>query len=221
VAAADLGDRWVVAGDRRLRADAIVIATGGTRRKLAAAPDGACDGDVTYQLERDPERFVGRAVAVVGGGDSAALDALELAAAGSPVVLLHRSEALSARADIVAAVRAQPGIDDLAGWELEKLVGADHLEAIEIVHPDSGQRRRAEVGGVVVKISYEPATDPFRGQLELDAHGAVVVDAGLRTSRPAVFAAGDVTAGAYPRIATAVGQGLLAARSVLRQIEGR
>jgi thioredoxin reductase (NADPH) len=75
------------------------------------------------------------------------------------------------------------------------------------------------VSGLVVKISYQPATDLFAGQLDLDGHGAVVVDEELRTSRPGVFAAGDVTSGSYWRIATATGQGLLAARSVLRHLQ--
>ena len=81
------------------------------------------------------------------------------------------------------------------------------------------ERRTVAAGGLIVKISRVPRTGAFRGQLELDRNGAVVVDEQLRTSRPGVFAAGDVVAGAYWRVATALGQGSLAARSILRHIE--
>ena len=221
VTGVDLGALRVEAGDRHFCADALVIATGSARRQLRAAPDGACGGDVTYQVERRPGRFAGRPVAVVGGGDSAVLDALELAGAGSPVMLLHRSEDLTARLDLIRALRGQPLIEDLPGWELEAVHGTDRLERIDIAHRRTGERRVAVVGGLVVKISSAPATDVFAGQLELDPTGGIVVDGSMRTSRPGVFAAGDVTAGSYPRIATALGQGSLAALSVLRHLEGR
>jgi thioredoxin reductase (NADPH) len=137
------------------------------------------------------------------------------------VALIHRSGQRTARRDILEEVRAESRIEDLHGWELESVHGTDHLENIVIVRPETGERRRLTVSGLVVKISYEPATAMFAGQVDLDRHGAVVVDSELRTSRPGVFAVGDVTAGSYPRIATALGQGLLAARSVLRHLEGR
>src|SRR5262249_27329644 len=97
----DLAQRWVEAGGVRVHARALVLATGTRRQELSAAPDGAFGGDVTYQLESRPEQFVGRDVVVIGGGDSATLDALELARAGSGVKLVHRSATLTARDDIV------------------------------------------------------------------------------------------------------------------------
>jgi thioredoxin reductase len=70
-----------------------------------------------------------------------------------------------------------------------------------------------------VKISRVPSTTVFRGQLELDRREAIVVDGTLQTSQPGVFAAGDVVAGSYWRVATAFGQGVLASRSILRHLE--
>jgi thioredoxin reductase (NADPH) len=158
---------------------------------------------------------------VIGGGDSAALDALELADSASSVRLVHRSDALKARQDIVEQVRNEPRIEDLAGWELEKTSGGDRLEEVILVRGATGERRRLDIGGVIVKIARVPSTQLFRGQIELDRSGAIVVDDELRTSRDGVMAAGDVTAGAYPRVATALGHGVLAARSALRYVQGR
>ena len=73
----------------------------------------------------------------------------------------------------------------------------------------------------MVKIARLPRTGIVSGQLDLDRTGAIIVDGQLRTSRPAVFAAGDVVADAYARVAAALGQGALAARSVLRHLQER
>jgi thioredoxin reductase (NADPH) len=219
VARVDLGERRIEVDAVPIRGRALVIATGTAHQQLAAAEDGAFGGDVTYQLEARPGWFVGRDVAVIGGGDSATLDALELAKESSRVWLLHRSDALSARHDIVEQVRNEPRIEELAGWELESLDGGNRLEGMTIVRRADGERRRLEVGGLIVKIARVPRTELFRGQLELDSAGAIVVDREMRTSRAGVFAAGDVCAGSYPRVAAAVGQGSLAARSALRYLQ--
>jgi thioredoxin reductase (NADPH) len=221
VTGVDLAERWVEVDGSRVHARALVLATGTGHQQLPAAVDGSYGGAVTYQLETaDRDQFAGRDVVVIGGGDSGTLDALELARRGSTVTLVHRSTTLTARDDIVEQIRRQPGIDDLAGWELESLQGGDHLEEVVLRRAD-GTRRRLAAQGVVVKIARVPRTQLFDGQLELDRAGAIVVDDELHTSRDGVFAAGDVVADAYARVATALGHGVLAARSVLRFLQGR
>jgi thioredoxin reductase (NADPH) len=222
VSALDVTEKWVEVGGERHAARALVLATGTARRELAAAPDGAFDGAITYELETNPRRFAGaETVAVIGGGDSAALDALAIARDGSSVVLVHRRGALTARRDVVDQVRVEARIEDLAGWELDEVQGNDRLEAVALVHRGSGQRRSVAVEGLVVQVGRIPNTRLLQGQLELDAAGAVLVDRDLATSAPGVFAAGDVVSASYWRVAAALGQGSLAARSVLRYLEGR
>jgi thioredoxin reductase (NADPH) len=199
-------------------ADAIVIATGVGLRRLPAAADGDFGGDVTYELGSDLERFAGRPVVVIGGGDNATLDALALAHNDSSVTLVHRAERLASRPDIAGELRDDPRITELGGWELDEVHGNDRLEEVVLVRPATGERRSIKAGGLVVKVGKAPRTELFRGQLETDRSGAIVVDETLATSRLGVFAAGDVVAGAYWRIATAIGQGSLAARSVLRHL---
>jgi thioredoxin reductase len=221
VTTVDVGARAVEVDGARLSGRALVVATGTRKQYLDAAPDGAFGGDVTYQLEPVLPSFAGRDVAVIGGGDSGTLDALELARRGSSVKLIHRSPNLSARPDILRQVHDQPRIEDLAGWQLEAAQGAEQLEGIVLVRPSTGERRELAVQRLVVKIARTPNTQLFDGQLELDRSGAVVVDRELRTSVAGVFAVGDVVSGAYPRVAAALGQGSLAARSVLHHLEGR
>jgi thioredoxin reductase (NADPH) len=219
ITGADLGEWWVEAGGVRFHARAILIASGSHRQIHPAAPDGAFGGDVTYQVESRADRFSGRDVVVVGGGDSATLDALELAETAKSVKLVHRSERLSARGDIVERVRADPRIETLPGWELSSVAGGAGLEEVVLVRPATGERRAVAAGGLVIKISRVPETETFRGQIELDRRGAIVVDDALSTSRPGVFAAGDIVAGSYWRIATAMGQGALAARSIRHYLD--
>jgi thioredoxin reductase (NADPH) len=221
VTRADLAERWIEVDGARIRARALVIATGTRAQPLPAAEEGAFSGDVTYHLEARPGQFVGRDVVVIGGGDSGTLDALELAAEGSRVTVVHRSEALSARHDIVERVRHEPRIEELAGWELDALDGSGRLEGVTLVRRADGQRRRLAAGGLVVKIARVPRTDLLRDQVDLDRAGAIIVDRQMRTSRDGVFAAGDVVAGSYARVAAALGHGSLAARSVLRYLQGQ
>jgi thioredoxin reductase len=89
---------------------------------------------------------------------------------------------------------------------------------VVLMHYATGERRSVKAGGLLVRVGKAPRTELLRDQLETDRFGAVVVDETLATSRLGVFAAGDVVAGAYWRIATAMGQGSLAARSVLRHL---
>jgi thioredoxin reductase len=197
----------------------VLLATGSRRRELKSAPDGAFGGDVTYLVEPHLARFAGRPMAVVGGGDSALLDALALAEAGAAVSLLYRSSVLHARRDLVERLRSEKRITEMAGWVTGTLLGSDRLVGVEVSEIATGQRRRLDVGGIVFKLGREPCVELVRDQLDLGAHGGIVVDIDLRTSHPRTFAAGDVVEGAYARIATAAGQGSLAARSILGRLE--
>ena len=112
VTKAELGARAIEVDGGRLSGRALVVATGTRRQFLEAAPDGAFGGDITYQLEPVLPSFAGRdVVAVIGGGDSGTLDALELARRGSSVKLIHRSPELRARQDILRQLRDQPRIE--------------------------------------------------------------------------------------------------------------
>ena len=91
-------------------------------------------------------------MAVIGGGDSAVLDALELAEAGSPVTLVHRSPHLTARRDLVERVRSEGRITEMAGWTLDTLVGSDRLQGVEVSNRSTGEHRRLDVGGLVLKL---------------------------------------------------------------------
>jgi thioredoxin reductase (NADPH) len=219
VTSAGLAEGWVDAGGQRFRSKAVLIASGSVSQRLPVALEGAFGGDVTYHVETDPDRFAGRPAVVVGGGDSATLDALALASNASHVVLAHRSETLSARHDIVAQLRADPRIEDLPGWEVESVHGHDRLEEVVLIRAATGDRRTVPAGGLIVKISRDPNTEVFRGHVDLDRRGFVVTDRDLRASCEGVFAAGDVVSGSYWRVASALGHGSLVSRTIIRYLQ--
>lgn len=219
VSSAGLAEGWVEAGGQRFTSNATLIASGTVPQRLPGAVDGAFGGDVTYSVENDLSRFRGRPVVVVGGGDSATLDALALAQTASSVVLAHRSGRLTARRDIIADLRAEQRIEDLPGWEVESVHGHEHLEEVVLVDTTTGARRTVPAGGLVVKVSRDPSTEVFRGQVDLDRRGFVVVDGQLATSCPGVFAGGDVVSGAYWRVSSAFGHGSLVSRTILRFLQ--
>ncbi|MDM7914183.1 MAG: NAD(P)/FAD-dependent oxidoreductase [Candidatus Eisenbacteria bacterium] len=177
----------------------------------------------------DRERFAGLSVAVVGGGDSACLDALELAPIAREVHLISRSPALRARTDIQRAVLAEPKIERWSGWEIRALAGTDPLESMTIAEAASriggavtdptGTRdsagaagasllREIAVDAIVVKIGFAPNTEAFRDKIACNEAGEVLADRGGRTNVPGVFAIGDVVAGSVWRVAAAVGSGV-------------
>ena len=221
VSSAGLAEGWIEAGGTRFQSKAVLIASGTVSQQLAAAVDGSYGGDVTYHAEIDPDRFRGRPVVVVGGGDSATLDALALAPVASSVMLVHRSQRLTSRHDIVAELRNEPRIEDLPGWEVDSVQGGVRLEKVVLVHAATGEHRTVLGGGLVVKISRDPCTEVFRGQIDLDRRGFIVVDGVLATSCRGVFAAGDVVSGAYWRVSNAIGHGSLVSRSILRYLQDR
>ena len=170
----DLAIGSVTTRDGGHRAKSVLIATGSRRRELGIAPEGSFGGDVTYLIEPQFQRFAGHPMVVVGGGDSAALDALALADTGSQVTLVHRSPHLSSRHDIAERLRSSDRITDLAGWDVDELVGRDRLRSVKVSNPTTGERREIEAGGIDLKLGREAhrvGQGPGRARLARRDHG--------------------------------------------------
>jgi len=186
-------------------APAALVATGVRRRRLDVPGDRELEGrGVSYSATRDRALLAGRPVAVVGGGDAAFENALLLAASGSRVTLIVRGEP-RARREFRERVAADRRIEVLHGARVAAILGQDVVSGVRI-ESDGGAFERA-VEGVVVKIGVIPNTGWCAAALALDPEGFVVVDEALRTSRPRVWAAGDVTRPAPPGVAPAFGHG--------------
>lgn len=218
VTEARLSAMCISAGAKTFSAEAIVIASGSRVRTLPIGRHGDFSEHIFYRIEGQHSQLKGRNVAVVGGADSACLDALEVAAICPQVYLVHRKDRLTARPDIVRATHAHPRIKLVLSSQVHALIGERHLEGIKVVAAGQASAIELPVSNLVVQIGREPNSEPFRGQLDMDDKGHIKIGVDCSTSGAGVFAAGDVAFPSYPRIATAIGQGMTAAAAARRFI---
>jgi len=213
------GPAVVLADGTRVAAPAVLIATGARRRRLEVPGERELEGrGVSYSATLDRERFRGRRMAVVGGGDAAYENALILAAADCDVTLLVRDEVPRARPEFRERVAAEPRVQIVQGVHVTSIAGNGAVHAVYI--DGTGGPRAVEVAGVVIKVGDVPNTEWLGDALALDAERYVVVDEHYRTSMRGVWAAGDVIHSPLPSIAVAVGTAALAVADVRATLKG-
>ena len=202
-----------------LQSIAIVIATGVRRKRLGIPGESEFEGRGVLSsgvLERD--RVAGEDVLVVGGGDAAAENALLLAETSATVTLVHRGAKLSARREFVERIRGDHRITLFTETTLERVLGTDRVESVEIQRAGALKPLRMAVRGVLVRVGVEPNSEMFRGQLHTDARGYIVTDGRHETSAEMVFAVGDISNPRAPTVSGATGAGATAAKVIASRL---
>ncbi len=198
----------------------LIVASGARARELGVPGERELKGKgVSYCATCDGPFFRDQAVAVVGGGDSALEEAIFLARLASKVYLVHRRDEFRAVRLLVERVRDEEKIVMVTSSVLERIVGEGAVQAVEIRDLKSGRSKRLEVSGVFMYVGLLPNSDFLEGVVGLDERGYVVTDEEMRTDVEGVFAAGDVRKKSLRQIATAVGDGAVAAMSAVRYLE--
>jgi thioredoxin reductase (NADPH) len=221
----------------------VMIATGARYRRLPVPRLEEFEGVSVYYAATIAEaQFCrGDPVAVVGGGNSAGQAALFLALHAAPVRLLIRGGDLAKDMSryLIDRIERCPQVEVLTHTEVRELIGENgNLEALNVENNRSGERRTLDARALFVFIGAKPHTDWLAGRLSLDERGFVLTgpaadstgDANgsridrapfpLETSRPGVFAVGDVRSGSIKRVASAVGEGSMAVRLVHEYLQG-
>lgn len=193
-------------------ARAVVVATGARLKELGVVGEECLRGKgVSHCASCDAPLMRERSVVVVGGGDSAAQEALTLADSTARVVILHRSNALSAQGAYRKRVTAHPKIEIRFNVMVEEILGDSGVAGVRLCETASGASATLEAAGVFVYVGMEPNSTVLKGKLALDSAGRVPTDAAMRTALRGVFAAGAVRSGRLGRAVISAGEGAAAA----------
>ena len=198
----------------------LILSTGASSNKLNIPGENEFRGrGVSYCATCDGWFFKGKKVAVIGGGDSALEEAVFLTRYAASVTVLHRRNALRAGAILQKRAADNPKINIVWDTIATEIKGVDGVEKMLLKNIKDGTESEMEVDGVFVFIGHTPNTDLFKGQIELDKKGFIVVDNRLRTKIPGVFAAGEVCDPHYRQVVTSAGMGAAAAIEATRFLE--
>ena len=190
----------------------VIIATGASPRPLGLEGEQALIGrGVHYCAHCDGRFYKGKTVMVVGGGNSAASDALYLSGLAEKVIVVHRRDTLRATKIYHAPLMRAENVEFYWNSKISGLIADMRLGAVKVTDLASGQEREVKIDGLFVSIGRQPATELFAEQLALDAHGYIVADESTKTSLDGVFAAGDVRTKELRQVVTAAADGAVAA----------
>jgi thioredoxin reductase (NADPH) len=202
-------------------ATAIIIAAGSEYRKLEVLGEERLSGHgVSYCATCDGFFFRDREVAVVGGGDTAITDALELTRHAKKVYVIHRRDQLRAGQVLQQRAFAETKLEFIWSTVVEELVGDKVLEELKLLNVKTGQHSILKVAGVFVAVGLMPNSRSFFNVVDLDDAGYIVTEETMATSAPGIFAAGDIRRNSPRQIGAAVGDGVTAAMSAFKYVQG-
>lgn len=189
----------------------VVLSTGANPRPLGVEGEQELIGrGVNYCAACDGMFYKGKTVVVVGGGNTAAADALLLSRIAEKVILVHRRDTLRATKIYHEPLKKAQNIEFRWNSVVTQLLQDGRVTGVRLKDVVTGQERDLACDGVFVSVGRMPATELVKGQLELDAGGYIVADESTRTSLPGVFAVGDVRTKALRQVVTAVADGAVA-----------
>jgi len=204
-----------------VRALSVIIATGANPRRLNLESEMRLMGKgVSNCAVCDGFFFRGKKVAVVGGGDTAMEEATFLAKFASSVLVVHRRDELRASSALKKEAYSNPKISFVWDTIVTDVLGEKRVQGVRTKNLKTGQDGMLEVDGLFVAIGYEPNTEIFKGQVELDEEGYVAVRNETESSVPGIFVAGDVHDFRYRQAITAAADGckaLLDAEKFVKQ----
>ena len=204
-----------------LNAKTVIISTGAQARWLGLENESKFQGHgLSACATCDGFFFKDKEVAVIGGGNSAAEEALFLTKFATKVYLIHRRDKLRAEKILQDRLKENSKIEFIWNSEVTKFNGNDDLESIDLLNKKDNQTSTLKIDGVFIAIGHDPATQLFKGQLKMDDGGYIITDPdSTKTSIDGVFAAGDVKDKIYRQAVTAAGMGWMAALEVEKYLD--
>jgi thioredoxin reductase (NADPH) len=210
-------------GNETLECEALIVASGASARTLGLPSERELFGHgLSTCATCDGFFFRDKNIIVVGGGDSAMEEATFLTKFASTVTIMHRRNEFRASKIMLDRARANAKIKFLTPYIIEDLhdVQKKNLESIRIRNLDTQEVSQMHIDGVFLGIGHDPNTAIFKGKLDMNPDGYLIVNNGSRTNVEGVFAAGDVHDHIYRQAITAAGAGCMAAIDAEKFLEG-
>ena len=205
---------------KKYEAKSLIISTGATHRKLGVPGEKKFVGrGVSYCGTCDGWFFKEKDIVVVGGGDSALEETLFLTRFANTVTVIHRRDELRAGAILQKRAFSNPKVRFLWDTVVTEIMGDDAVNAVKLENVKTGEEAIHKTSGVFIFIGHDPNTELFKGQIELDETGYIVVDKYMGTSVQGVFAAGEVADPHFRQVITSAGMGAAAAIRATRFLE--
>ena len=204
--------KQVITAEGAFYGKTVVIATGADPRPLGVAREKELTGKgIHYCAHCDGMFYRGKTVVVVGGGNTAAADALHLSRIAEKVILVHRRDTLRATKIYHEPLLSAENVEFRWNSTVTELLGDERVSGVKLKNVLTGEETEISCDGVFVSIGRNPATALVKGQLELDEGGYIVAGESTETGIPGVYAVGDVRTKALRQIVTATADGAMAA----------
>lgn len=192
-------------------ADAIIISTGATSKHLNVPGESELTGKgVSYCATCDGWFFKEKDVVVVGGGDSAIEEGLFLTRYAKSVTIIHRRDELRAGPVLQKKANENPKMHFIWNSVVTEVKGDDSVKSIRLKNVLNDEESELPIDGVFVFIGHNPNTEIFKGQIELDDNGYIIIDDWMRTNIYGVFAAGEAADSHFRQVITSAGMGAAA-----------
>lgn len=190
----------------------VILATGASFRMIGVPNEKELTGKgVSYCATCDGAFFKGKKIIAVGGGDSALQEGVFLTRFAEHVIIVHRRDKLRASPILQERAKVNPKISFIWDTVVDRIEGNGKVEAVLLKNVKTGEMQKILVDGVFVFIGHDPNSGFLKDFVNLDEKGYVVTDGSLATSKPGVFAAGEVRKGAVRQLVSACGEGCAAA----------
>lgn len=202
-------------------AKAVIVAGGSERQKLGVPGEAEFIGKgVSYCATCDGPFFRDRAVAVVGGGNAAITEAIELTKFASRITVIHRRDELRAAKILQEKAFAEKKIEFLWDSVLEEIAGDTFVNKVRVSNVKTKKKSVLDVSGVFMAVGFKPNTGYLKDIVKLDDIGTIVTNEKMETGVPGIFAAGDIRSNSIRQVIAAAGDGAVAAISAEKYITG-
>ena len=203
------------------RAKAVILAMGASPRMLGLPQEEDLRGKgVAYCATCDGMQYKGKVVAVAGGGNSAAEDALTLSKICQKVYIVHRRDTLRAERSYLAPLEKAGNVEYVWDSRIEELLHDGRLTGLRLANVKTGQESTLTVDGLFVAIGRKPETALVEGQVEMGPGGYIAAGEDTRTNVPGVFAVGDIRTKPLRQIVTAAADGAVASKMAQEYVAG-